>query len=625
MILSIKNIEKEYDRPVLKNISYSFAAGKLYVIKGVSGCGKSTLLNILGGIETAFSGEILLDGEPFIKKTDIQQNTCGYIYQQSLLLSEITVRDNLLLIRNDMERIEALCKDLGLSSLLDKRPDELSGGERQRVAIVRALLNNPKILLADEPTASLDDGNSMKIAETIANLRSDNRIIIVATHEHCFDGLADEIIDLRYGIINNVETFHRAKESTEVSPDVISTKKVKPISSVGYNRKRGKKQLRVSAILPYALILLLIMLVSTLQNCFYDEYFSFIKDSYPVDAFNLQRGRYESAPYSEYKKNIQVYEDYRATEGEATAYYLSEQRDSVLSIDDMLEYGSFPDNENEVIVSIGYVLSMLDNTVPVGEHVGETITFCDREFTISGILYKVDRSIDFDQGARNEDFYRYLFSDSYYRYLEKTNGIFLFIPYETIKSFGTPVEDKEEIRCVYRGLFDDEASYSAIRDIASPKNAYPGSSIAENFTINVFETIVRDAQSSIDLITIIVYGILIVCFIIACIFVSSQVQIELFYRRKELGFLQIFGIKKKRVKKLVMTGYILKILYSVVFSLVMYSLCLVAYGIVTGRLILFNFIHAPLLILLIVAFYLWSVLRSTTKFLKKSTIELITA
>lgn len=205
-------------------------------------------LKHFGWNETAFSGEILLDGEPFIKKTDIQQNTCGYIYQQSLLLSEITVRDNLLLIRNDMERIEALCKDLGLSSLLDKRPDELSGGERQRVAIVRALLNNPKILLADEPTASLDDGNSMKIAETIANLRSDNRIIIVATHEHCFDELADEIIDLRYGIIDNVETFHRAKESTEASADVISTKKVKPISSVGYNRKRGKKQLRVSAI-----------------------------------------------------------------------------------------------------------------------------------------------------------------------------------------------------------------------------------------------------------------------------------------------------------------------------------------------------------------------------------------
>ncbi len=213
MILSIKNIEKEYDRPVLKKISYTFTSGKIYVIKGVSGCGKSTLLNILGGIETVFSGEILLNGENLAKKTDALRNICGYIYQQSLLLSGITVRDNLLLIRNDKERVEAMCKELGLSMLLNKLPDELSGGERQRVAIVRALLNNPRILLADEPTASLDDCNSMKIAETIANLRSENRIIIVATHEHCFDELADEIINLRYGVMDDIQTFNRTKES----------------------------------------------------------------------------------------------------------------------------------------------------------------------------------------------------------------------------------------------------------------------------------------------------------------------------------------------------------------------------------------------------------------------------
>ena len=92
MLLSIKNIEKEYDRPVLKNISYSFEAGKLYVIKGVSGCGKSTLLNILGGIETAFSGEICLDGETLKENPGGLKAACGYIYQQSLLLSGITVR-----------------------------------------------------------------------------------------------------------------------------------------------------------------------------------------------------------------------------------------------------------------------------------------------------------------------------------------------------------------------------------------------------------------------------------------------------------------------------------------------------------------------------------------------------
>ena len=625
MILSIKNIEKEYDRPVLKKISYTFTSGKMYVIKGVSGCGKSTLLNILGGIETDFSGEILLDGEIFTKKTDALRDACGYIYQQSLLLSGITVRDNLLLIRNDKERVEALCKGFGLSTLLEKLPDELSGGERQRIAIVRALLNNPRILLADEPTASLDDCNSMKVAETIAHLRSENRILIVATHEHCFDEFADEILDLRYGIVNEVQTFNRTRENRQSSSNDVSERKIKPISPVGYNIKRGKKQLRFPAILPYALILLLIMLVSTVQNCFYDEYFNFIKDSYPIDAFNLKRSNYMAAPASEYKNNIRIYEDYRAAEGDVTAYYLSERRDSILSINGMLEYGSFPDNENEIIVSIGYVVSELDNTIPIREHIGETITFCDREFVISGILYKVDRSVDVDQGNRNEDFYQYLFSDAYYTHLEKTNGNFLFIPYETLKQFGTPSEENEYIRCVYRGLYDDEASYAAIREIAIPKNYPPGSSIIEDFTLNVFESTIREAQSSIDLITIIVYGILIVCFIIACIFISSQVQLELFYRRKELGFLQIFGIKKKGVKKLVVTGYILKIFYSFVLSLVMYGLCLAIYCLATGRLLLFNVVHALGLTMLILVFYLWSVLISTTKFLKKSAIDLITS
>ncbi len=620
MILSIKNIEKGYDRPVLKKISYSFTSGKLYVIKGVSGCGKSTLLNIMGGIETSFSGEIQLDGEDLAKKPETLKNACGYIYQQSLLLSGITVRDNLLLILNDRERVEAMCKELGLSELLDKLPDELSGGERQRIAIVRALLNNPKILFADEPTASLDDGNSTRIAETIAKLRSDDRIIIVATHEHCFDGLADELIDLRYGVIDHVQSFDREKEGTGVSAADVGAKKIKPISSVGYNRKRGKKQLRLTALFPYAMILLLIMLVSTFQNCFYDEYFNFLKGSYPIDAFDMERGRYESAPDSEYKRKIRVYEEYRAAEGDVTAYYLAEKQDSILSIKDMLEYGSFPDNENEIIVSNGYVRSKLDSKVPMKDHIGEKITFCGREFTVSGILYTVNSSSNVDQGARNESFYSYMASDYYYTMLERTNGIFLFIPYETIKQIGTPVEGSDRIRCVYRGLFDDEAAYAAIRKMESP-----GSSADGNFTINVFDSIVRDAQIIVNLITAIAYGILIVCFIIACIFVSAQVQLELFYRRKELGFLQIFGLTKKRVRKLVMTGYILKILYSLAVSLVMYGVCLAGYGIVTGRLILFNYIHVPVLILLVVVFYLWSVLRSTTRFLKKSTVELITS
>ncbi len=622
MMLSIKNIEKKYDRPVLNKISHSFVSGKLYVIKGVSGCGKSTLLNILGGIETNFSGEIRLNEENLETKSDRLKAVCGYIYQQSLLLSGITVLDNLLLIQNDRKRVEELCAKFGVSSLVDKLPNELSGGERQRIAIIRALLNNPKILLADEPTASLDEQNSLKIAKTIADLCSENRIVIVATHDHYFDGLADEIINLNYGVIEDVQTTTITRERAGVLSNSINTPTIKPVSPLGYGLKRGKKQRRFSSLLPYALLFLLIMLVSTVQNRFGDEYFSFIKDIYPVDAFNLDRQQYEATPNSEYKDNIFVYEEYRATEGEVTAYYLAEKKDSVLSVNGMLEYGSFPSNENEIIVSLGYVTAKLDNTIPVKEHIGEKITFCGREFTISGILYQVNRSITFDQGDRTEDFYSYLFSDCYYNRLEKTNGIFLFVPYEALKSFGTVVEDSENIRCVYRGLFDDEKTYAEIREMAIPKDA--SSWILKNFTLNPFEAKIRNAQDTVDLITTLFYGILIVSFIIACLFVSSQVQIELFYRKKELGFLQIFGVKKKRVVSLVMCGYIPKLLYSFVLSFIMYGLCLAVYYIAVGRLLIFNFVHAPILILLIVVFYFVSVYLSTKKFLKKSTVELIT-
>lgn len=616
MLLSIKNIEKEYDRPVLKNISYSFEAGKLYVIKGVSGCGKSTLLNILGGIETAFSGEICLDRESLKENPGGLKAACGYIYQQSLLLSGITVRDNLLLIRNDRKQVSKVCRGLGIAPLLDKLPDQLSGGERQRVAIARALLNDPRILLADEPTASLDEDNSLKIAQTLANLRSDNRILIVATHEHCFDELADEIIDLRYGVIDSVQTFTRAKEEETSATRSSDGKKIKPVSTLAYNLKRERKQFRFLSVLPYALIFLVIMLVSTLQNCFYDEYFNFMRDKYPIDAFNLERIDYNSAPSSEYKDKIKVYESYTATEEDVTAYYLADRQDSVLSIDGMLEYGRFPSKEDEIIVSMDYVLAKLDNSIPNKEHIGEKITFSGREFTISGIMFATNRSSEFDEGNRVKSFFSYLGSDMYYRPITRTEVISIFIPYETLKTFASPDFESDYLRCSYKGLFDDDEAYAAIRQIALPPDA--------SRTINHFETIVRDAQVSVDLTTKVVYYTLIACFVVACIFISSQVQIELFYRRKELGFLQIFGIQKKRVQQLVLTGYLMKLAISFLLGLGLYLLCLVFYCIGTGRLLIFNLLHAPALILAIAVFYFFSVFLSTKKFLKKNTIALIT-
>lgn len=616
MTFTIENIEKEYDRPVLKGISHTFTGGKLYVIKGVSGCGKSTLFNILGGIETSFSGEITLDGESLENKPDMLRAVSGYIYQQSLLLSGISVRDNLLFIKNDPERVETLCRELGLGELLDRLPEELSGGERQRVSAVRALLSNPRILLADEPTASLDNVSSNKMASLLAELRQEDRIILVATHEHWFDEIADEIIDLRYGEIASVRKFDRKPIVSCSANTSKSAKKSKEVSAFAYSLKRGKGNYRFSALLPFAFIFLIIMLISTVQNCMSDEYISFIEDAYPVDTFNLKLTSYAALP-EPYKSALRVYDGYEASDGAVRAVYLAEREDSVISIDGMLEYGSFPKSKNEIVISHEYATDMLGTDVPVKAHVGEKIVFLGQDFTISGILYSIDWSADAEDG-RNDSFYSYLLGDAFYRYPERITGDLLFIPYATLKDIGDKITDNEYIRCTYKGIFHDKPAYEAIEKASGQKKSH------SDFTLNVFEQKIDHVQDIVDGITAVLFGVLVVAFVIACIFISSQVQIELFYRKRELGFLQIFGVKKRRVKKTVLAGYVLKITFALLLSMIMYLILIVLYYIFTRHAIIFNPLHISAVVALIVLFYLVSVSNSTTKFLKRSIIELVT-
>ena len=624
MILELKNIRKEYDHPVLKGICHIFSSGKLYVLKGVSGCGKSTLLNIIGGIEPFYSGDVILDGKRQAHGSDGQRNACGYIYQQSLLLAGITVRENLRLIQNGDNRIAILCSELGITPLLDKYPEELSGGERQRVSIARALLRDAQILLADEPTASLDDANSRRIADLLAGLRAENRILIVATHEHYFDEYADEIIDLKYGVIEKIRERESGCKEQPLPAVEKSQSKAKPIRFIQFNLKRGKSSLRPLALLPLALIFTIIMLVSTVQNCFSGEYYRFIKQSYPIEAFNLRRNRYEAAPASMYKNNLLIYEQYQITEGNVTAYYLAEKPDSVLAIDGMLEYGSFPAGADEIIISSTYAATELHAGENLKGCIGRKVSFCGKEFTVSGILYKIDRSVDAEKGNRNDGFYSYLFSDIYYTDVEKAEGALIFVPYQSLKALGVPRTDNAQLRCSYRGLFDDDTTCAAIKAIALGANHSPGSSIAQDFTLNIFEAQIRDAQSTVNIISAIFSGILLVCFVIACVFISAQVQLELFYRRKELGFLQIFGLPKKQLKALVLTGYALKISLSALFSAVLYAVCLLVYYFLTGHRVFFNFLHTLAAALFIAAFYILAVRRSISKFLRGSIIELIT-
>ena len=190
--IKIKNLTKKYEKnkfiKVLNNISFKFESGKIYSVMGPSGSGKSTLLNLISLIDTPTAGTIEINNiriKPNNKVENdlIRANKIGVIYQDKNLLSDFTALENVylpnLLIskekRKSIELAKKLIKKLGISTRLNHFPNELSGGENQRIAIARALINNPDIILADEPTGSLDNENAKLIFKILFNLSYINK------------------------------------------------------------------------------------------------------------------------------------------------------------------------------------------------------------------------------------------------------------------------------------------------------------------------------------------------------------------------------------------------------------------------------------------------------------------
>ena len=206
--IKIKNLTKKYEKnksiKVLNDVSFSFESGKTYSIIGPSGSGKSTLLNLLSLIDNPTTGSIEISSIKIksnnkVENDLIRAKKIGIIYQDKNLLSDFTALENVylpnLLIskekKKSMELAKKLIKNIGMSSRINHFPNELSGGENQRIAIARALINDPDIILADEPTGSLDSDNAKHIFKILFNLKNKNRIIIFATHNRYFANMAD--------------------------------------------------------------------------------------------------------------------------------------------------------------------------------------------------------------------------------------------------------------------------------------------------------------------------------------------------------------------------------------------------------------------------------------------------
>jgi len=221
-LISIRNISKSFSNnnkvTVLKKINYFFAKGKIYSLVGPSGSGKSTLLNILSMIDKPTTGSLLIGNNKIdfsnnANNDKIRSKKIGIIYQENNLLPDFTALENVYLAalalsndkKNSIDKAKKIIKKMGLSSRMSHYPSELSGGEMQRIAMARALINEPEIILADEPTGSLDQRTAKEVFSVLYNLKKINRLIIYATHNRFFANMADcklEMIDGNIKTIN---------------------------------------------------------------------------------------------------------------------------------------------------------------------------------------------------------------------------------------------------------------------------------------------------------------------------------------------------------------------------------------------------------------------------------------
>ena len=220
-LIKISNLNKSFENlkkiNVLKKVSYKFKKGKIYSIIGPSGSGKSTLLNLLSLIDRPSSGSVMIDDNNInfndSKSNDLlRAKKIGIIYQQDNLLSDFTALENIymasLAAGNNKElslsKAKSLLRKVGLTSRINHFPSQLSGGEKQRVSIARALINNPQIILADEPTGSLDLNTAKGIFDLLKNQINSNRLIIFATHNRFFANKSDCLLEIVNGNIKTI-------------------------------------------------------------------------------------------------------------------------------------------------------------------------------------------------------------------------------------------------------------------------------------------------------------------------------------------------------------------------------------------------------------------------------------
>lgn len=526
----INNISKTYDgkKYVIKELSYDFKKGKIYVIKGVSGCGKTTLLNILGRLDNDFIGTV--DYESKI----------GFIQQQSLLYNNLTIYQNLKFIGCSSNLIEELSEQLSVKHLLNKYPKEISGGERQRIAIIRALLNNPTLILADEPTSALDAKNSKNVAKAFLSISNENNIIIIVTHKSCFDSIADEIIEMEYGVIKSVmqNASYRNNKTLSINNSF------KEHVSLNVLLWKSFKSMDLIKLLILSVFVFICYICISVSTNFQSEYLKQYTKTVPYDAFAVSE--HDLSKISDIV-NLKIYDNYIIESSNYKVYTLLDKKDSGIAYGSVIEFGEFPKNNNGVLIDkfyLAHVLGIKDSQKALNKN----IEICGEKFYISGIIGNLNNNRD----------YELFYCNSYYQKGEndvETMKPSVFMPYESILELGEKIETPTIM--------------VSVDNLYSSKNYVKLRSILSN-EISLWDVKVLNISQTLDFILTILLVIVAFIMMMSFAFQINEIRLDLFYRKRELGSLQLFGFSKKKVLEYLVVERLFASVGAIICSLILF-------------------------------------------------------
>ena len=593
-MIKLVNLEKSFDFKVLDKINLEFKPGNIYVLKGKSGSGKTTLLNLISGLDSDYTGSIYINDKNLknLKKDEITnyRNNIGYMRQECLLYRNLTVLDNLLLIENNKDKIVDLCKKFNIDEIINKYPYEISGGERERVSLIRALLNDNKILLLDEPSANLDKDNSENFVKYLKKIDISDKIIIISTHENIYDDIASVIINIEYGKINLVKDKPNKNKELIIKNNMGKKNLFKGLKII-------KKQSIIFRIFTIILLFASLLAISFNLN-FKEEYIKVKLEDTPYNIIDVNSMYLED--FEDYINK--TYTNYVYKNDNLNVYPLYEYKNSNLK--NFLEVGSFPENNNEVLINFEYATNIL-NASDLNDLIGTTININNKDYIVVGITSK---NKDESPQMYNTN---YSYKEIYMSGPNNKEAIFMFN--DELKTFGV-VDESDMI------MIDIKPEY--IIDL------YNGNLVEVYDTIgssafSQYEMGIKSISTDINSITQASLLIVVVVLILTMIFLVNQISMELFYQRKEIGYLQLFHYTKDDISLFMTLRYIKDFVISLIIAIVLYLVLSLMLLLVYNFNLFINVLYLCIFIIILLFYFYIIINIPLNKYLKTDIIKLI--